>query len=135
MKLTNGGRRFARLALIMISGAALIAPAFAQSTSITRGVWARDDGQVRTRLASCGEAVCAVNTWVSTSDDAEKPGDRLIMTIQDNGPGHWTGSAYDPKRQLTYTVDMSVYGKRMTTRGCVASGLICKTVSWSLISR
>jgi len=36
---------------------------------------------------------------------------------------------------VTYSMEMSVEGERMTTRGCVLDGLVCRSVGWSRLSR
>jgi uncharacterized protein (DUF2147 family) len=73
----------APLALI---GAALASPVAAASAD---GVWARDDGLVRSCMGPCCAAVCAVNVWVKDPAGSEKVGDRLVMTMKETGAGHW----------------------------------------------
>jgi uncharacterized protein (DUF2147 family) len=98
------------------------------------GVWARDDGLVRARFGPCGDAICAVNIWVRNPEGSEKTGDRIVMSVRETSPDHWTGSAFDPQRDKTFTMDMNVEGARMTTRGCVLGGLVCKSVGWTRLS-
>jgi uncharacterized protein (DUF2147 family) len=131
MKLTRNVARVAGALVVLIRSAPVLAAA-AQSPD---GVWARDDGLVRARIGPCGGAVCAVNTWVRDPAGSEKIGDRLVMTMQRSSSGHWSGSAFDPQRNVTYSMEMSVEGERMTTRGCVLDGLVCRSVGWSRLSR
>ena len=42
-----------------------------------------------------------------------------------------SGNALDPKRNLTYKITITVAEKRLTTRGCMIGGLICKNVGWT----
>jgi uncharacterized protein (DUF2147 family) len=85
------------------------------------------------RIAPCGEDICAVNTWIRPGTKDEKTGDRLVMTITDQGDGKWTGRAYDPQRHMHYRLKMQVAENTMTTTGCVLGGLICKGVEWTRI--
>jgi uncharacterized protein (DUF2147 family) len=80
--------------------------------------WARDDGVLRTHIAACGSDICAVNSWTKNPQSAGKVGDKLIMTLRETDRNHWTGSAFDHRRNLTYSVELSVAGDRMATRGC-----------------
>ncbi len=98
-----------------------------------QGDWSRGDGKAKVRIAPCGADICATNTWIRPGTKDEKAGDRLVMTITDQGGGKWTGKAYDPQRKLHYRLKMQVADKTMTTTGCVLGGLICKGVDWSRI--
>jgi uncharacterized protein (DUF2147 family) len=97
------------------------------------GEWARGDGNARVRIAPCGQDVCAINTWIRPGTRKEKAGDRLVMSIKPSGEGQYAGSAFDPQRNMTYKIDVSVNGNTMTTRGCIVAGLICKGINWSRI--
>jgi uncharacterized protein (DUF2147 family) len=124
--------RGARLAL---AGAALLASAPTAQAQSAYGVWARDDGVVRSRIGPCGTQICATNIWVKDPQGAEKVGDRLEMALKEESPDHWSGAAFDPQRDRSYAMTMIVDGQRMTTRGCVFGGLLCRSVGWRLISR
>jgi uncharacterized protein (DUF2147 family) len=97
------------------------------------GEWSRGDGAARVRIASCGKDVCATNTWIRPGTPREKTGDRLVMSIKPSGKGAYAGSAFDPQRNLTYKISVSVQGDSMTTRGCIVAGLICKGVNWKRV--
>jgi uncharacterized protein (DUF2147 family) len=111
----------------------LLASSGAYAGAATNGVWARDDGQVRVRLTRCGGKICAVNTWARDPQGQEKAGDRFIMTMTSTGASHWTGSAFDPKRNLVYSMDMSMAGGQMTTRGCLTGSSLCQSAAWTRI--
>lgn len=97
-----------------------------------RGVWLRDDGKARVRISACGAGtVCATNLWIGDTSRGEAVGDRLIMTLAPKSATVLTGKAYDPKRKLTYSITVDVRGNRLTTRGCIAGGLLCRNVSWT----
>ncbi|WP_141683756.1 MULTISPECIES: DUF2147 domain-containing protein [Rhizobium] len=97
------------------------------------GQWARGDGNAKVRIAPCGKNICAVNTWIKPGTPTEKAGDKLVMTIKPGADGVYSGSAFDPQRDLTYRITVTVNGDQMTTRGCVIAGLICKGVDWTRI--
>jgi len=99
------------------------------------GAWARDDGLVRSRIGPCGTQICATNIWVKNPQGPEKAGDRLEMTLKERGPGHWSGSAFDPQRNLTYAMTLTVDGRRMSTSGCILGGVLCRAVGWRRVSR
>lgn len=98
------------------------------------GQWARGDGNAKVRIAPCGADVCVVNTWIKPGMAKEKTGDKLVMTIRAGADGVYSGTAYDPQRDMTYNLTVRVNGNRMTTRGCVAAGLICKGIDWTRIN-
>lgn len=106
-------------------------PALAESL---QGEWARGDGKAKVRIEPCGSDVCAINTWIKPGTTKEKTGDRLVMSIRPEQGGGWAGTAFDPQRNMTYRLTISVTQDRMTTRGCIVAGLICRAVSWSRLN-
>ena len=98
--------------------------------SIT-GAWARTDGSLRIAVDACGERFCAVNTWTRDPGNGEAVGDRLVMTLQPRDPVRLAGEAFDEKRGLKYSMLISVGEDAITTQGCVLSGIVCKTMSWT----
>ena len=97
------------------------------------GHWARNDGKAKVRLEACGPDLCAVNIWIRPDVKDEKVGDRLIMALKPQAPRTWSGTAFDPQRNLRYKMTLSITSEGMMTRGCVFGGLICKSVTWSHI--
>ena len=95
------------------------------------GAWARDDGKTRIRVERCESSVCAFNTWVKPGMRGEKVGDRLVLKIAPAGASSWSGRAFDPQRNQSYTVKVSVANRRMTTSGCAMGGLFCQSMTWS----
>jgi uncharacterized protein (DUF2147 family) len=98
------------------------------------GVWMRDDGNARVRVAPCGEKTCATNLWIRDTSKGEAPGDRLIMSVRRSSDTEFSGTAYDPKRGLTFSVDITLGNQAMKTRGCVLARLLCKTVNWAQVN-
>lgn len=109
----------------------MVASATASQAAGIDGSWARGDGEARVTIGACGGDICAINTWIKPGTPSEKVGDRLVMTVHPTSDGEYTGTAFDPQRNLTYRLDISATAKAMTTKGCVLGGLVCKTVSWT----
>jgi uncharacterized protein (DUF2147 family) len=125
-------RRAAALAALMTIGASGVSLA-REATYL--GNWARGDGKTRIRVASCGAEVCARNTWVRHGVSGEKVGDRLVLNVKPEGAGHWSGTAFDPQRNQTYTIGVRVTEKHMTTRGCLVGGIFCASMNWTRLNR
>jgi uncharacterized protein (DUF2147 family) len=120
-------RRAMALAALVTIGAS--SGAFAAQAYL--GDWARADGKTKIHVASCGASVCARNTWVKHGVAGEKVGDRLILKVKPNGPGHWSGTAFDPQRERTYSIGVRAADRHMTTRGCMMGGFVCESMNWS----
>lgn len=97
------------------------------------GQWARGDGNAKVQISPCGSDICATNTWIKPGTPKENTGDRLVMSIKPTADGEYAGTAFDPQRDLTYKLTVSVKGDTMTTKGCVLAGILCKDVNWSRI--
>ncbi len=95
------------------------------------GVWTRGDGNARVKIAACGDALCATNVWIGDSSGGEEVGDRLVMSVAPDERGRLSGTAFDPKRDLTYSIRIDVREASLVTRGCILGGLLCKSVDWS----
>jgi uncharacterized protein (DUF2147 family) len=118
-------------ALLFSTGAG--SPAFASDPAFL-GDWARGDGKTHIRVVRCGAEVCALNTWVRSGVAGERVGDRLTLKIAPAGPADWSGNAFDPQRDQTYTMKVRVAENRMTTDGCVMGGLMCRSMSWTRLN-
>jgi uncharacterized protein (DUF2147 family) len=95
------------------------------------GTWMRGDNAARVVIAECGTSICATNIWIRDPDKQhEHVGDRLVFKISHNGDS-WTGTAYDPQRDLKFSARLQASGTAMTTRGCMFGGLVCKTTIWA----
>ena len=120
-------------ALVKYAACILLACAGSASAADINGQWARGDGNAKVQIAPCGSDICATNTWIKPGTPKEKTGDRLVMSIKPTSDGEYAGTAFDPQRDLTYKLTVSVKGDTMTTTGCVLAGIICKGVNWSRI--
>lgn len=97
------------------------------------GQWRRGDGNVQIRIAACGAALCATNTWVRDETGREKVGEKLIFKNLSQNSDGWVGSAYDPQRNLTVSTRLKLVGNRLVSSGCVLGGVICRSVDWTRV--
>nr|WP_296346017.1 DUF2147 domain-containing protein [Reyranella sp.] len=95
------------------------------------GIWFRNDGNAKVKIAPCGEQLCATNLWIGDTSKGEEVGDKLIMTLRRQSDTELVGKAYDPKRDRTYSMTLIVERARLVTRGCILGGLLCKDVIWT----
>jgi uncharacterized protein (DUF2147 family) len=95
------------------------------------GKWLRGDGNALVRIAPCGSKICATNLWIGDNRKGEEVGDKLVMSLTADSPASYSGTAYDPKRKLSYSVVVTARNGGLTTRGCFVGKLICKDVSWT----
>jgi uncharacterized protein (DUF2147 family) len=106
------------------------AASHAQQSADPSGVWLRDDGNARVRIAPCGRNICATNLWIRDTSKGEEAGDRLIMSLQPKSPDTLSGTAFDEKRERTYSITVQVSDNSLLTRGCILGGVLCKNVRW-----
>jgi uncharacterized protein (DUF2147 family) len=97
------------------------------------GQWARGDGNAKVKIVKCGTSICAINTWIKPGTPSEKAGDKLVMTVQPTSESTLSGTAFDPQRDMSYKISLTVGGDAMTTKGCILGGLLCKGVDWTRI--
>lgn len=98
------------------------------------GQWSRGDGNARVSIAPCGSDICATNIWIKPGTPKEKEGDKLVMSIKQGADGSYSGTAFDPQRDISYKVTVTVNGDTMTTKGCIVAGLLCKGIDWNRIN-
>jgi uncharacterized protein (DUF2147 family) len=98
------------------------------------GVWLRDDGNARVRIAPCGSKICATNLWIKDASKGEGVGDRLVMSLDRKSETKLAGTAYDPKRDRSYALTVIVGRNSLITRGCILGGLLCRNVNWAQIN-
>ncbi len=108
-----------------------LAAAVNASAAEPQGVWLRDDGNARVEFAPCGDKFCATNLWIRDTSKGEEVGDKLVMTLKRESASMLVGTAYDPKRDRTYSLTITQGDGSMTTRGCILAGLLCKQVHWT----
>lgn len=118
----------------ILAGALALAfatPALGQDAS-PEGVWLRDSGETKVRIAKCGDAMCGTVAWVKEgAKTASKVGMKVFFDMKPSGGGKWSGSAFNPEDGKTYSGTMTLKGNTLSAGGCVLGGLICKSVSYS----
>ena len=72
------------------------------------------------------------NTYIRPDVTDEKVGERLEFDLK-AADAAMTGTAFDPKTGKSYSATVTVTGDRMTTRGCILGGVICKGTEWTRI--
>ncbi|MEN5081683.1 DUF2147 domain-containing protein [Bosea sp. TWI1241] len=118
--------------LSVVSALALaVAAATGAAANEIDGTWLRDDGNARVRIAPCGDKICATNLWIGDTSKGEAPGDRLVMTLEKQPDGSFSGTAYDPKRERSYAMTITAKPGALVTRGCILGRLICRDVNWT----
>jgi uncharacterized protein (DUF2147 family) len=114
------------LSVLWLAGAAVAA-----SQPDASGIWMRGDGNAKVRIAPCGSDICATNLWIKDTSGGENVGDKLVMSVKPKSADTLAGKAFDPKRNLTYSIQVKVRKASLVTRGCIIGGLVCKNVNWS----
>ena len=124
-----------RIAVLTVFSALMLTAAAsqAQQSADPSGVWLRDDGNARVRIAPCGRNICATNLWIGDTSTGEAAGDKLVMTLARQPDGTFSGSAYDAKRDWTYSMTITATPSALTTRGCIVGRLICRNVNWKAV--
>jgi len=120
--------RIPLLAILLLAAPVLASAAGGPDIS---GNWARSDGKTRVNVASCGNQLCVTNTWIKDPSGSEAVGDRLVMTLTPQGASSLAGSAYDVKRDMQYSMQISIENDRMQTTGCMLVGVVCKSMGWT----
>lgn len=122
-----------KTSLLIASILTVAAAGMAQAADIN-GNWARSDGKAKVKIAQCGADICATNTWIKPGTPSEKAGDVLVMKVEKVSDSQYSGSAFDPQRDMSYKITLDVGATRMTSKGCVLGGLLCKGVGWTRIN-
>jgi len=134
------------LAALAVSAAASASgPAFAADPT---GIWLSQDGDVKMKVARCGEAVCSTISWLKEPNDRNgKPktdqnnpdtskrsrpiiGAPIILPMKADGADKWSGQVYNAEDGKTYSGSFALSGaSKADLKGCVA--FICKTKTWT----
>ena len=133
----------AALAVSTLAGAS--GPAFAADPA---GVWLSQDGDVKMKVARCGDAICSTIAWLkSPHDDSGKPktdknnpdaskrnrpiiGSPIMLPMKADGADKWSGQVYNAEDGKTYSGSFALAGaNKADLKGCVA--IICKTKTWT----
>lgn len=115
---------------VMASVCALHMAAIPVAAEDLAGVWARGDGKARVAVEKCGDDFCATNIWIEPGTKNERVGDRLVMDVEPVAEDRYEGKARDERRKMTYSMEISLQGETMSTRGCILGKLICRSANW-----
>jgi uncharacterized protein (DUF2147 family) len=127
MKISAMAMRLVPLAL----GVALSSEAVAGDVV---GVWRHESGEARVRFAPCGDAVCGRIVWIEAGAPTNaRVGDRIFFAMERIRPDLWRGKTLYPEDGEVYDATMQLKSAVLTTSGCAAGGLICKSVRWTRI--
>jgi uncharacterized protein (DUF2147 family) len=136
------------VALGLITTAMTSSPALAGDPT---GMWLSQDGDVKMKVARCGDAICSTIAWLKNpNDDKGKPkvdlnnadaskrsrpilGSAIILPMKADGADRWSGQVYNAEDGKTYSGSFALSGaNKADLKGCVA--IICKTKSWTRIN-
>ena len=112
------------------------------------GMWLSQDGDVKMKVAHCGDAICGTIAWLKQPNDANgKPkvdsnnadagkrsrpimGSAIILPMKADGTDKWSGQVYNAEDGKTYSGNFALSGAtKADLKGCVA--IICKTKTWT----
>jgi len=112
------------------------------------GMWLSQDGDVKMKVARCGDAICSTIAWLKNpNDEKAKPkvdlnnadaskrsrpimGSAIILPMKADGADKWSGQVYNAEDGKTYGGSFSLSGaNKADLKGCVA--IICKTKTWT----
>jgi uncharacterized protein (DUF2147 family) len=112
------------------------------------GLWLSADGDVKMKVAKCGEAICSSIVWLKEPNDAGgKPkvdqnnadtskrgrpiiGSGIILAMKPDGADKWSGQVYNAEDGKTYSGSFALSGAtKAELKGCVA--IICKSKTWT----
>jgi uncharacterized protein (DUF2147 family) len=125
----------ARASAITLATTAMLVIGPAPAAADPSGIWLRENGGARVRMAKCGDAICGTITWLKDpANTKSKVGQRVFFDMKPNGADAWAGKAFNPEDGQTYSGKITLSGSSMTTAGCVAGGWICRSVSWSRVN-
>lgn len=115
------------------------------------GTWRLDSGKITVKVRQCGSELCAniVGLKEPTYKDGKPKIDRhnqnpalrnrplmglaVLSGMTPNGDNSWKGSIYNADDGKTYSATMSLNGKVMKLKGCVA-GIFCKTNTFNKVN-
>ena len=112
------------------------------------GLWLSQDGDVKMKVAHCGDAICGTIAWLKNpNDESGKPktdknnpdaskrgrsimGVPIILPMKADGADKWSGQIYNAEDGRIYSGSFTLGGAtKADLKGCVA--IICKTKTWT----
>ena len=132
-----------RILLRVLTLATALAMPLAASARGLEGQWRNPKGSVTVKVTNCGDnAYCA--TVVDASEKAKAGarkggtprliGTQILTDLKPTGNGTYKGRAFEPKRNIRAPATVKVVGPNaITVKGCVISGIICKSQRWTRV--
>ncbi len=137
--------RFSLPAAALVLMTFAMSPAFAADPT---GIWLSQEGDVKMKVAHCGDAICGTIAWLKSPSDASgKPktdinnpdankrsrpiiGSSVILPMKADGPDKWSGQVYNAEDGKTYSGSFALAGaNKADLKESVA--IICKTKTWT----
>lgn len=108
------------------------------------GTWQTEPGDtggyLHVAIAPCGAAICgtikeAYDKDGNVSPDYEHKGKKMIWDMKADGGGAYSGGKiWAADSDKTYKSKMSLSGSKLTVKGCVAGGMICRGQDWKRVN-
>lgn len=130
-----------RIILAAVLGLGFGGMAAADPVDGTWKVTSEDTGNyLHVGVGECGSKVCgtikaAFKKDGSVSADYEHLGKKMIWDMTSDGKGYYgSGKIWAPDTDKTYSSKMTLTGKKLVVKGCVAGGLICRSLTWTRVN-
>lgn len=125
-----------------ICAAILTAPTAALADPI--GKWLVADRTAHIQISRCGKAICGKIAWTAepgvdeNNPDPNRRGRSItglpILSLEANGPNHWTGTIYNAKDGQNYAASLVMTDENvLQLEGCVTGTQVCGGESWTRI--
>ena len=128
-----------KLALMTCVTLALAEPALADPVTGTWRTKPGDDGNfAHVQISPCGSSICGVLAKAFNAQgkpiQSANVGKRMVWDMKPRGGGAYSGGKiWAPDRDKVYNSKMQLNGDRLTVKGCVAGGLICRGQDWTRV--
>ena len=128
----------------MILATAFAALGTAALADPASGVWQTEPGDtggyLHVSIAPCGASICgtikdAFDKNGAIQPDYEHKGKKMIWDMKADGGGDYSGGKiWAADSDKTYKSKMSLSGSKLTVKGCVGGGLICRGQDWKRVN-
>lgn len=128
----------------IICAVVLAASASMASADNAAGTWKTEPGDtggyLHVAIAKCGAKICGT---IKSAYDAsgkknasyEHLGKKMIWDMNADGGGAYSGGKiWAADKNKTYKSKMTLSGNKLTVKGCVAGGAICRGQTWSRVN-
>jgi uncharacterized protein (DUF2147 family) len=118
--------------------------AMAAPGDLVFGVWRNAKGSVEVEVRPCGERICGYVIWANAKarrdalEGSGKPlvGQQILRDMRRRGPGVWEGRIYVPDLDRTFRGQARLTAQdTLRIRGCVMRRLICRSQTWTRLTR